>query len=242
MTASPLLRIQGLTCSYGAITALRGVDLDAHPNEVTCVLGVNGAGKSTLLAALAGAIRPSAGSVRVGEVETVGTSPERMVGLGVVLVPEGRQVFPSLTVRDNLLIGAYRLRRDRSAVLEGLDEVRRLFPILGELAERPAGALSGGEQQMLAIGRALMGRPRVLMLDEPSLGLAPRVVRVVMEAVAGLAAEGRAVLLVEQLARVALQSSHRGYLLESGTVVLEGTSEDLQADDRVREIYMGVKG
>jgi len=242
MTAAPLLEVRGLTCAYGAVTALRGVDLTVHANEVVCVLGVNGAGKSTLLTALAGAIPPVAGSVRAGGVEVAGQTPERMVGRGVVLVPEGRQVFPTLSVRDNLLLGAYRLRRDRSAVRDGLDEVRGLFPVLAELSERPAGALSGGEQQMLAIGRALMGRPVLLMLDEPSLGLAPRVVQVVMEAVAGLAAGGRSVLLVEQLARIALQVSHRGYLLESGRVALEGTSADLQANDRVREIYMGVRG
>ncbi|HUG87430.1 MAG TPA: ABC transporter ATP-binding protein [Actinomycetota bacterium] len=241
MTSGPLLEVGGLTCAYGAVTALRDVDLEVHPNEVVCVLGVNGAGKSTLLAALAGAIRPVEGSVRVAGDEVTGRTPEQMVGEGVVLVPEGRQVFASLSVRDNLLLGAYRLRRDRAVVREGLDEVHRLFPVLAQLAERPAGALSGGEQQMLAIGRALMGRPRLLMLDEPSLGLAPRVVGVVMEAVAGLAAGGRSVLLVEQLARIALQSSHRGYLLESGRVALVGTSEDLQADDRVREIYMGVR-
>lgn len=241
MTTGPILQVRGLTCAYGAVSALRGVDLEAHADEVTCVLGVNGAGKSTLLAALAGATPPVEGSVQVLGEEVAGSTPERMVGRGVVLVPEGRQVFPSLSVRDNLLLGAYRLRRDRSAVREGLDEVHRLFPILDELAGRPAGALSGGEQQMLAIGRALMGRPRILMLDEPSLGLAPRVVGVVMEAVAGLAAGGRAVLLVEQLARVALLVSHRGYLLESGRVALAGTSAALQADDRVREIYMGVR-
>jgi len=241
MTSVPLLEVRGLTCAYGAVTALRDVDLEVHPNEVVCVLGVNGAGKSTLLAALAGAIRPVEGSVRVAGDEVTGRTPEQMVGEGVVLVPEGRQVFASLSVRDNLLLGAYRLRRDRAVVREGLDEVHRLFPVLAKYADRLAGALSGGEQQMLAIGRALMGRPRLLMLDEPSLGLAPRVVGVVMEAVAGLAAGGRSVLLVEQLARIALQSSHRGYLLESGRVALVGTSEDLQADDRVREIYMGVR-
>ena len=241
-TPAPLLEARGLTCVYGPVTALRDVDLEVHPNEVVCVLGVNGAGKSTLLAALAGAIRPASGNVRVEGLEVTGRrTPEQMVGRGVVLVPEGRQVFGTLSVRDNLLLGAYRLRRDRSAVREGLDEVHRLFPVLAGLAERPAGALSGGEQQMLAIGRALMGRPRLLMLDEPSLGLAPRVVGVVVEAVAGLAAGGRSVLLVEQLARIALQASHRGYLLESGRAVLAGTSADLQADDRVREIYMGVK-
>ena len=248
--AEPFLRVSGLTCAYGPVVALRDVAIEVRPDEVVAVLGVNGAGKTTLLAALAGVVRPVAGSIEIAGaglyspgwgVQIAGRTPERVVGHGIALVPEGRQIFAGLTVHDNLILGAYRLRRDRAAVREGLDEVFTLFPVLAEYRDRPGGSLSGGEQQMLAIGRGLMARPRLLMLDEPSLGLAPRMVRSLMGAVAGLAAGGRAVLLVEQLARVALQVSHRGYLLESGRMALEGTAEELQRNERVREIYMGVR-
>ncbi len=239
--SGPLLQVSGLTCSYGPVRALVDVDLEVHPDEVVCVLGVNGAGKTTLLSAVAGAVRPAGGRVVFGGAETTGGRPEEAVERGVVLVPEGRQVFATMSVRDNLLLGAFRVRRDSGIVREGIDEVFSLFPVLAEFADRPAGTLSGGEQQMLAIGRALMARPRLLMLDEPSLGLAPKIVQTLMELIGRLAVGGRAVLLVEQLARVALGVANRGYLLESGKAVLSGTNQELQANDRVREIYMGVK-
>lgn len=235
------MRIENLECAYGPVTALSKVDLEVKTGEIVCLLGVNGAGKTTLLSAIAGLMRPIAGRVLVDGKDISGLRPEEVVRGGVVLVPEGRQIFPSLSVRDNLLLGAYRYRRDSRAVRETIDEVFGHFSILSDLAERPAVNLSGGEQQMLAIGRALMARPRLLMLDEPSLGLAPKWVQVVMDLIGGLAGQDRGVLLVEQLARVALKVAHRGYLLEAGRVVLSGTSEALQADDRVREIYMGVK-
>ena len=239
--AGPLLSIEGLTCAYGPIVALTDVDLDIHAGEVVCVLGVNGAGKTTLLSAIAGMVKPVRGRITLGGRSIAGRRPEEVVRSGVALVPEGRQVFPTMAVRDNLLLGAYSGRRNSASIRETLEEVHELFPVLERAGLRPAGSLSGGEQQMLAIGRALMSRPRVLMLDEPSLGLAPTVVERVMEVVGDLAHGDRGVLLVEQLARIALTVADRGYLLERGKVALSGPSMELQADERVQEIYMGVK-
>lgn len=240
-TAPPLLEVSDLSARYGPVRALHGAGLEVRAGEVVCVLGVNGAGKTTLLSAIAGTVRPTEGRVRFEGTDVVGRRPEDIVRRGVALVPEGRQVFPSMSVRDNLLLGGYPRRRDRVALREGLDEVFGLFPVLSERAELPAGTLSGGEQQMLAIGRALMGRPRLLMLDEPSLGLAPQIVQRLMGLLGHLAQGGRAILLVEQLARLALGVAGRGYLLERGRVALSGSSEELQGNDRVREIYMGVR-
>jgi branched-chain amino acid transport system ATP-binding protein len=236
-----LLAIDGLTCAYGPVVALTDVVLDVKPGEVVCVLGVNGAGKTTLLSAIAGMVKPVRGSIVLDGKSIAGHRPEIVVRTGAALVPEGRQVFPSMSVRDNLVLGGYAGRRKQQETQETLDEVHELFPVLERAADRPAGSLSGGEQQMLAIGRALMSRPRLLMLDEPSLGLAPTVVERVMEVVGQLAHGERGVLLVEQLARIALTVADRGYLLERGSVVLSGPSVELQADERVQEIYMGIK-
>jgi branched-chain amino acid transport system ATP-binding protein len=236
-----LLGLDRVTAGYGPVVGIADADLEVWAGEVVCVLGVNGAGKTTLLRSVAGVVRPTSGRILLDGDDLTGRRPEEMVRRGVAMVPEGRQLFGTLSVRDNLLLGAYRFRSDRGAVREALDEVFDLFPAFRGFADRPASSLSGGEQQMVAIARALMTKPRLLMLDEPSLGLAPLMVKNVMELVARLAGEDRGVLLVEQLARVALQIANRGYLLEGGRVVLEGTSADLQADDRVREIYMGIK-
>jgi branched-chain amino acid transport system ATP-binding protein len=236
-----LLTIDGLTCAYGPVVALTDVSLTVRPGEVVCVLGVNGAGKTTLLHSIAGMVKPQRGSIVLGERNIAGRRPEEVVKAGAALVPEGRQVFPTMSVRDNLLLGGFRLRRDQKATRETLAEIHELFPVLERSASRAAGSLSGGEQQMLAIGRALMARPRLLMLDEPSLGLAPTVVQRVMEVVGQLATGERGVLLVEQLARIALQVADRGYLLEHGEVALQGESLELQADRRVQEIYMGIR-
>jgi branched-chain amino acid transport system ATP-binding protein len=236
-----LLGLDRVTAGYGPVVGIADADLEVWAGEVVCVLGVNGAGKTTLLRSVAGMVRPTSGRILLDGDDLTGRRPEEMVRRGVAMVPEGRQLFGTLSVRDNLLLGAYRFRSDRGAVREALDEVFDLFPAFRGFADRPASSLSGGEQQMVAIARALMTKPRLLMLDEPSLGLAPLMVKSVMELVARLAGEDRGVLLVEQLARVALQIANRGYLLEGGRVVLEGTSADLQADDRVREIYMGIK-
>ena len=236
-----LLSIDGLTCAYGPVVALKDVVLHVKPGEVVCVLGVNGAGKTTLLSSIAGMVKPVRGNIVLNGRNVAGHRPEQVVRTGAALVPEGRQVFPSMAVRDNLLLGAYAGRRSQANVKETLEEVHTLFPVLERAADRPAGSLSGGEQQMLAIGRALMSRPRLLMLDEPSLGLAPTVVERVMEVVGKLAHGDRGVLLVEQLARIALTVADRGYLLERGSVVLSGPSVELQADERVQEIYMGIR-
>ena len=236
-----LLTIDGVTCAYGPVVALTDVVLHVKPAEVVCVLGVNGAGKTTLLSSIAGMVKPARGSIVLNGRNIAGRRPEEVVRAGAALVPEGRQVFPSMAVRDNLLLGAYGGRRNAQDAKETLEEVHELFPVLARAADRPAGSLSGGEQQMLAIGRALMSRPRLLMLDEPSLGLAPTVVERVMEVIGELATGDRGVLLVEQLARIALTVADRGYLLERGRVVLAGPSPDLQADERVQEIYMGIK-
>jgi branched-chain amino acid transport system ATP-binding protein len=238
---APLLRLTGCTCAYGPVVALRDVDLEVRRGEVVCILGVNGAGKTTLLSAIAGLVRPTRGQVAIDGQSSVGARPEQVVRRGVALVPEGRQLFGTLSVKDNLLMGGYPGRKDGAAIRGTLHEVYELFPVLSDFEDRPAASLSGGEQQMLAIGRALMSRPRLLMLDEPSLGLAPMMVQRVMDLVSLLADRDRGVLLVEQLARVALQVAHRGYLLEGGRVVLSGASAELQANDRVREIYMGVR-
>jgi branched-chain amino acid transport system ATP-binding protein len=236
-----LLSIDGLTCSYGPVVALRDVVLHVKAGEVVCVLGVNGAGKTTLLSSIAGMVKPLRGSIVLNGKNVAGRRAEEVVRDGVALVPEGRQVFPTMSVRDNLLIGAYAGRRNQDSARRTLDEIHELFPVLERAGSRPAGSLSGGEQQMLAIGRALMSQPRLLMLDEPSLGLAPTVVERVMEVVGQLAKGDRGVLLVEQLARIALTVADRGYLLERGSVVLAGPSADLQADQRVQEIYMGIR-
>jgi branched-chain amino acid transport system ATP-binding protein len=236
-----LLAIDGLTCAYGPVVALTDVAIDVKPGEVVCVLGVNGAGKTTLLSAIAGMVKPARGSIVLNGKNIVGSRPEIVVRSGAALVPEGRQVFPTMSVRDNLLLGGYGGGRTAQETRETLDEVHQLFPVLERAADRPAGSLSGGEQQMLAIGRALMSRPKLLMLDEPSLGLAPTVVERVMEVVGQLAHGDRGVLLVEQLARIALTVADRGYLLERGSVALSGPSVELQADERVQEIYMGIR-
>ena len=240
-TAPSLLTIDGLTCAYGPVVALEDVSISVKPGEVVCVLGVNGAGKTTMLHAIAGMVKPVRGSIVLGDRSIGGRRPEEVVKAGAALVPEGRQVFPSMSVRDNLLLGGFRSRRDQQGARRTLEEVHQLFPVLERSAGRPAGSLSGGEQQMLAIGRALMARPRLLMLDEPSLGLAPTVVQRVMEVVGQLATGDRGVLLVEQLARIALQVADRGYLLEHGRVALEGGSGELQSNRRVQEIYMGIR-
>jgi len=236
-----LLRTEGCSCAYGPVVALHDVDIEVRPGEVVCVLGLNGAGKTTLLSTVAGLVTPVRGRVLIDGEDAAGLAPEALVRRGVALVPEGRQLFSTLSVGENLLMGAFVNRRDPARIEASLDEVFTLVPALKTMEGRAASSLSGGEQQMLAIGRALMSRPRLLMLDEPSLGLAPMVVQKVMELVRTLAGGDRGVLLVEQLARVALSVADRGYLLDAGRVTIAGTSAELQADDRVREIYMGIK-
>ncbi|WP_163549863.1 ABC transporter ATP-binding protein [Candidatus Frankia nodulisporulans] len=231
-----LLSLTDVEVAYGAVTALRGLSLEVDEGEIVTLLGANGAGKTTTLRTISGLLRPRAGELRL-DGRPLSTIPAHdLVALGVSHVPEGRRVFPSMSVRENLLMGAY---RDRRHTREDLDRVFALFPRLSERIGQVSGTLSGGEQQMLAIGRALMSRPRLVLLDEPSMGLAPMVVQTIFEVIAEINRDGVAVLLVEQNAASALRIAGRGYVLETGEVVLSGTSASLLSDDRVRQAYLG---
>jgi branched-chain amino acid transport system ATP-binding protein len=236
-----MLRIRNLDVSYGPVAALRRVSLHVNPGEIATLIGANGAGKTTLLRSIAGLTPAQGGEVLFRGAPVLGMRPERLVALGCSLVPEGRQVFATLPVRENLLIGgSLRVRRGLRREVEGdLEKVYRLFPRLQERERQLAGTLSGGEQQMLAIGRALMARPALVMLDEPSMGLAPLVVKDILLTVERIAAGGTTVLLVEQNARSALRVARRGYVLENGRVVLEGTSEELLRNRDVQRAYLG---
>ncbi|HEV8661566.1 MAG TPA: ABC transporter ATP-binding protein [Candidatus Methylomirabilis sp.] len=234
-----MLEVRGLAAAYGELLALRGLSLTVGEGELVALLGSNGAGKSTTLRTISGLLRPRAGSITFAGERIDGLRPPEIVARGVVQVPEGRHLFPSLTVRENLLAGA-RTRPARAARPDSLAGVERLFPVLRERAGQLAGTLSGGEQQMVAIGRALMARPRLLMLDEPSLGLAPVVVTAIFQALQAINRAGTPILLVEQNAARALALSRRGYVLENGAIVLEGPSAVLLRDPLVREAYLGM--
>ena len=236
-----MLRVRNLDVSYGPVAALRRVSLHVDKGEIATLIGANGAGKTTLLRTIAGLQPARGGEVRFQGEPVLGLRAEKIVARGCSLVPEGRQVFATLPVRENLLIGgSVRVRRGlRREVEADLEHVYGLFPRLRERARQLAGTLSGGEQQMLAIGRALMARPALVMLDEPSMGLAPLVVRDILSTVERIAAEGTTVLLVEQNARSALRVARRGYVLENGRVVLEGTSEELLLNRDVQRAYLG---
>lgn len=220
---------------------LKGVSLHVNQGEIVALLGANGAGKTTLLRSLSGLLRPAAGRIALAERELAGLAPETVVRLGITQAPEGRQIFGPLSVQDNLLLGAM-VRRGRGAAAEKREDLQRVYQLFPPLAERKrqrGGSLSGGEQQMLAIGRALMARPRLLLLDEPCLGLAPRIAGQIMQIVAGLRQQGTTILLVEQNALAALRVADRGYVLETGKVVLEGTAEELLRNRDVRRAYLG---
>jgi branched-chain amino acid transport system ATP-binding protein len=236
-----MLRVRNLDVSYGPVAALRRVSLHVDQGEIVTIIGANGAGKTTLLRCLAGLTPARGGEVRFRGEPVLGLRPERMVALGCSLVPEGRQVFAAMPVRENLLIGGcVRVRRgNRREVEADLEHVFALFPRLRERERQLAGTLSGGEQQMLAIGRALMARPALVMLDEPSMGLAPLVVKDILATVVRIATEGTTVLLVEQNAKSALHVARRGYVLENGRVVLEGSSEELLQNRDVQRAYLG---
>jgi branched-chain amino acid transport system ATP-binding protein len=234
-----LLEITGLVVHYGKALALDGVDLRVEAGELVAVLGPNGAGKSTLLKAISRAVAASAGRLVFKARAIDGLAVHETVAAGIGHCPEGRHLFPDLTVHKNLILGAY-LRRDRAAITADLDRVFTLFPVLRERQRQLAATLSGGEQQMVAIGRALMGRPTLLLLDEPSVGIAPRLKQTLFAAIREIQAAGTAILLVEQDARVAFRVASRVYLLEHGRMVREGQSADLARDDRVRQIYLGV--
>jgi branched-chain amino acid transport system ATP-binding protein len=235
--ARALLEALNLKVHYGGIAAVKGISFAVEENEIVCLIGANGAGKTSTLKALARMI-PSSGEIHYGNQRIEASPSHELIGKGLALVPEGRGVFARLTVAENLAMGAYH-RRDKDGIALDLDRVHTLLPRLKERAAQVAGTLSGGEQQMLAIGRALMGRPRLLLLDEPSMGLAPLMVEKVFEVVRAVAAEGMTILLVEQNARLALEVCSRGYVMESGLITLADSSAALLADSRVRAAYLG---
>lgn len=233
---SNILEIHDLVVSYGGIEAVKGIDLTVEQGKIVTLIGSNGAGKSTTLKTIAGLVKPKSGSILFNGEPLLGKSTDQIVSRGVTLVPEGRRVFPNLTVEENLRIGAY-LRKE--SIRDDLDRVYALFPRLKEREWQMAGTLSGGEQQMLAVGRALMAKPQLVMMDEPSLGLAPIVVRGIFDIIREINAQGITVLLIEQNANMALQIADRAYLLENGVIVKSGTGKELHSDDSIRKAYLG---
>jgi branched-chain amino acid transport system ATP-binding protein len=231
-----LLSIEGLRVAYGRIEALRGVDLTVEEGEIVALLGANGAGKTTTLRTISGMLSPVSGSIRFDGQRIDGARAHEIVSIGIGHVPEGRRIFPQMSVLENLQMGAYHRGR---AAKEDIERAFTLFPVLQERQSLSGGNLSGGEQQMLAIGRALMGRPRLLLLDEPSMGLAPMIVARIFDIIREINAQGTTVLLVEQNAAQALRLASRGYVLETGSIALADRSEALLADDRVRSAYLG---
>jgi branched-chain amino acid transport system ATP-binding protein len=236
--SEPVLQVRQLFAGYGRIGVVCGVSFDVAAGEVVTLIGSNGAGKSTLLKAISGLISPSAGTAVLDAAIVTGTAPELLVRAGLALVPEGRMLFGPMNVRENLMLGAH-TERSAAVIVQRLERVHALFPVLAERAEQPAATLSGGEQQMLAVGRALMSGPHVLLLDEPSLGLAPKVISEIFSVLDALRAEGLAVLLVEQDANLALKHADRGLVMRTGRVVLEGQAADLALDEDVRLAYLG---
>ncbi len=234
----PILEVNNLYVNYGAIQALRDVSFFVNPGEIVTLIGANGAGKSTTLRALSRIIRVKSGSITYDGRDLLALRPDAVVRAGISHAPEGRRVLARLSVQDNLLLGAY-TRRDRGAIAADLEQQYERFPRLAERRKQLAGTLSGGEQQMLAIARALMSRPRLLLLDEPSLGLAPIIVREIFEIIRHLNAQGVTILLVEQNAQLALHTAARGYVLEAGAIAMTGASAELIDDERVRRAYLG---
>lgn len=232
------LEVREADVYYGRVHALRRLTFDVGEGEIVCLLGNNGAGKSTTMNMLSGLVRPRSGSVRWNGMDLTTAKPWNIVGEGLIHVPEGRRIFSTMTVHENLLLGGYTVR-DKRAIAERLDRVYDVMPRLAERRRQQGGTLSGGEQQMVAIGRAIIGGPRLLLLDEPSMGLAPLIVKQVMEIIAAVNAQGTTVLLVEQNARAALKIAHRAYVVETGAVTLSGTAAELARDPRVVEAYLG---
>jgi branched-chain amino acid transport system ATP-binding protein len=234
-----LLSIDNLHVNYGAIRALHGVSLEIAEHEIVTLIGSNGAGKTTLLRTISGLIRPSAGSIRLlPNIDLHHAPPHQIVSYGICQVPEGRQIFPHMTVRENLSLGAYQ-QKDHTQIRTDTDRIFTLFPILAERRNQKAGTLSGGEQQMLAIGRALMARPKILLLDEPSLGLAPLIVRKIFEIIREINQAGVTIFLVEQNARLALTVAHRAYVMQTGEIIQSGKATDLLNDPQVKAAYLG---
>lgn len=236
MTA--LLEVENLRVAYGKIEAVKGISFRVEAGEVVTLIGTNGAGKTTTLRTLSGLLRPLTGAVRFAGRPLTGTPAHRVVKMGLAHSPEGRHIFPRLTIMENLQLGAF-LRKDAAGIQRDIERTYELFPILGERRGQAAGTLSGGEQQMLAMGRALMSRPKLLMLDEPSMGLSPLMMRKIMQTIGELREQGTTILLVEQNARAALALADRGHVMEVGKIVLSGTGQDLLHDESVRKAYLG---
>ncbi|RLB67990.1 MAG: ABC transporter ATP-binding protein [Deltaproteobacteria bacterium] len=234
----PLLQLKDIHCYYGNIHALKGVSLEVYSGEIRTLIGANGAGKSTTLMAISAIMRPKKGEVFYQGASLSGRAPDEIVKAGLCQVPEGRRIFPGLTIKENLEMGAY-CRRGKSAINADLEMVYDLFPVLGERRKQAGGTLSGGEQQMLAIGRALMSKPQMLLLDEPSLGLAPLMVEKIFSIIERIAGEGITILLVEQNAHAALNLADYGYVMETGKIILEAPARELLQDERVKEAYLG---
>lgn len=236
---TPLLTISGIHSFYGKIEALKGIDLHVHEGEIVALLGSNGAGKSTTLKTISGIVRPSRGDVLLHGQSLVGCAPHQIVEAGIIHVPEGRRIFAGLTVRENLELGGFTQRKEKAVIAAGIEQAFALFPRLRERSEQMGGTLSGGEQQMLAICRGLMARPKLLMLDEPSMGLAPIIVAEIMNIIREINRQGTTILLIEQNAKAALKLAHRGYVMETGRIVMENKADVLRADDSIVKAYLG---
>ncbi|HEX2051241.1 MAG TPA: ABC transporter ATP-binding protein [Actinomycetota bacterium] len=236
---TPLLELDGVRVAYGVIEAVKGVSLTVHEGEIVTLIGGNGAGKTTTLRAISMVHPPFSGSVRFEGEDITGMPSHDVVARGIVQVPEGRHIFPSMSVAENLEMGAFQRRASRREITEETDRVFGLFPVLKERRKQAGGTLSGGEQQMLAIGRALMAKPKLLMLDEPSMGLAPQIVERVFEVIGEINSQGTPVLLIEQNASMALNAANRGYVIETGEIVLEDDARKLLGNDQVRKAYLG---
>ncbi|MBQ8919665.1 MAG: ABC transporter ATP-binding protein [Acidaminococcaceae bacterium] len=235
-----MLKIRDLVVAYGGIEALKGISIDVPDGQIVTLIGANGAGKSTLLRAIIGLVKARSGSVEYNGEPLVGLNSQRIVTKGITLVPEGRRVFPNLTVLENLRIGAY-LRKDEDGIQEDIRKIYDIFPRLEERHWQMAGTLSGGEQQMLALGRALMSRPKLMMMDEPSLGLAPLVIKEIFNIIRRINESGTTVLLVEQNANMALKVAHHAYVLETGRIKMEGSGKELLENEEIKEAYLGKK-
>ncbi|MEE3456168.1 MAG: ABC transporter ATP-binding protein [Succiniclasticum sp.] len=235
-----MLKVRDLVVAYGGIEALKGISVDVPDGQIVTLIGANGAGKSTLLRTIMGLVKPRSGSVEYNEENIKGLNSQHIVSRGITLVPEGRRVFPNLTVLENLRIGAY-LRKDEEGIAKDIKRIYELFPRLEERNWQMAGTLSGGEQQMLALGRALMSRPKLIMMDEPSLGLAPLVIKDIFNIIRRINESGTTVLLVEQNANMALKVAHHAYVLETGRIKTEGSGRELLENEEIKEAYLGKK-
>ena len=238
MIQASMLKVKDLKVNYGGIEALKGISFDVEQGQIVTLIGANGAGKSTTLRAISGLVKTASGAINFLGRDIIPFNAQQVVAEGIAMVPEGRRVFDNLTVKENLKIGAY-LRKDKEEIESGIEDIYQRFPRLKEREWQLAGTLSGGEQQMLAVGRAMMARPKLLMMDEPSLGLAPLVVRDIFAIIRDLKSEGITILLIEQNANAALRCADQAYVLETGSITMSGTGAELLADQRVRDAYLG---